>query len=80
MTAHPSLCTAFAVQAYFKYGLLPEPGTICEPDVEVWDLLEPSTEQQGSDVSKRGALSAEHAKLLQAMSNLGQLQARSGLL
>jgi hypothetical protein len=68
------------VQAYFKDGLLPEPGTICEPDVEAWDLLETSTEQQGSDVSRRGTLSTEHAKLLQAMNNLGQLQARSGLL
>ncbi|KAF7504150.1 hypothetical protein GJ744_002619 [Endocarpon pusillum] len=44
LTAHPSLCTARAVQAYFKDGVLPEPGTTCEPDVEVWDLPEYSTE------------------------------------
>lgn len=66
LTAHPSLCTTKAVQAYFKDGVLPEPGTVCEPDVEAWDLQKASTEQQGSDVSKRGALWPEHTKLLQA--------------
>lgn len=64
------------MQDYFKHGVLPEPGTICEIDVAAWDPLEPSSEQQGSDVSRRAARSPEHVRLLQAMSNLAQLQAR----
>lgn len=43
-------------------GISTEEGTVCDPDVGVWDL-------PASDFKKRGDLSSEDARLLEAMSN-----------
>ncbi|TEA19238.1 putative hydrolase [Colletotrichum sidae] len=32
----PSLCTGKAIRRYFQHGLLPEVGTVCEPEYRVW--------------------------------------------
>lgn len=34
--ANPSICTAKAMRAYFQDGILPKPGTICEPEFRPW--------------------------------------------
>ena len=31
-------CTAKAIRAYFVDGTLPEPGTICQPDFQIFDV------------------------------------------
>jgi hypothetical protein len=48
--AQPSLCTAKVIRAYFTNGILPEPGTVCQPDVKLFsnetigDVLAPLAE------------------------------------
>lgn len=38
--ADPSPCVHNHVQAYFKDGQLPEVNTVCEPDLEIWELIQ----------------------------------------
>ena len=34
---HPSSCTINAIGAYFANGTLPEHGTVCEPDMPMFE-------------------------------------------
>jgi hypothetical protein len=76
MYAHPSLCTAKAVQAYFGDGVLPEPGTRCEPDVDPFDVELPEfglpdpSKQKVRRRSLEGDMTEEDIKLLKAMRKL----------
>lgn len=37
-SAQTSVCTTKAIHDYFVSGKLPEPGTVCEPDLPFFDL------------------------------------------
>ncbi|KAJ2972103.1 hypothetical protein NQ176_g7346 [Zarea fungicola] len=47
----PSLCTAKRIGRYLHSGELPKPGTLCEPDYQVFE--EPSQLQFGADGAER---------------------------
>lgn len=72
--AQPSLCTALAIRDYFVNGTLPEPGTVCEPDVMLFsnetivDVLTPMAN------TKRALLMNENddEMLLMAVKKLGK--------
>lgn len=69
--AQPSLCTAKTIRSYFVNGTLPEPGTICEPDVKLFseetldEVLAPL-----ANLTKR-SFGTEDAMLLTAVKSLG---------
>ncbi|KAL5346579.1 hypothetical protein ACLOAV_008286 [Pseudogymnoascus australis] len=71
LIADPSLCTLRYFQDYFKHGTLPAPGTHCEPESKPWNRPEKA---------KVASRSVDDVKLLDAVTNLGLLKARSGLL
>ncbi|KZO95359.1 alpha/beta-hydrolase [Calocera viscosa TUFC12733] len=64
-TAHPSLCTAKTVAAYFLEGKVPEYGTVCQSPEE---YLFP---EEGKADDFLSAMSAEDRELLQAWEQLG---------
>ncbi|KPI37164.1 putative hydrolase [Cyphellophora attinorum] len=76
MYAHPSLCTAKAVRAYLDEGVLPQPGTRCEPDVDPFDVELPEfgLPEPGKKKVKRRSLGGDitegDLKLLKAMRKL----------
>lgn len=76
--SHPSLCTADAVRRYFDKGVLPEEGTVCAPDVDVFDLdfddLGLGSVDPGMGLKRRsmeGDMTEEDVELLKAMRDLG---------
>ncbi|GAB1312412.1 Peptidase S33, tripeptidyl-peptidase [Madurella fahalii] len=64
--AQGSTCTARVTQAYFINGTLPEPGTVCEPDVPIFAPPELTT---------RG-IHGDEGKLLEAVRNLEKIVPR----
>lgn len=80
LEAHPSLCTAHAVRAYFADGTLPEEGTECEPDVAPFDLeyelLADAPGQKRRSVD--GDITEEDARLLQALRNMSRRKMGNG--
>lgn len=52
MTSQPSTCTINAVIKYFEDGTLPEPGTVCEPDMTAFELI--AAQANGTTVEARG--------------------------
>ncbi|KZV89506.1 hypothetical protein EXIGLDRAFT_650153 [Exidia glandulosa HHB12029] len=58
-TAATSLCTSKYIRAYFRNGTLPEPGTVCEDDDDIF----PPDDKVDIDLA---ALSAEDRELLRA--------------
>ncbi|KZT62527.1 alpha/beta-hydrolase [Calocera cornea HHB12733] len=64
--AHPSLCTAKTVRAYFLEGKVPEYGTVCSSPEE---YLFP---EGGKTDSLLSAMGAEDRELLQAWEKLGE--------
>ncbi|KAJ9499884.1 hypothetical protein H2202_004874 [Exophiala xenobiotica] len=69
--AQPSLCTVDAIRAYFDSGILPAPGTICEPDVPLYGY-ENLTEASGSNGTARSIFRRreEDLAILAALSDL----------
>ncbi|KXX79857.1 Carboxylesterase A [Madurella mycetomatis] len=61
-----SICTAMATQAYFVNGTLPEPGTVCEPDVPIFAPPGLTTRE----------IHGEEGKLLEAVRNLENIVRR----
>jgi hypothetical protein len=82
VNVHPSVCTGKAIRAYFAEGVVPEEGTVCEPDVGVWELesglegildgLPPGAEVEG--LRKRG-MPEEDVRLWMAMREMGKREA-----
>ena len=44
----PSACVASKIQAYFKDGVLPEPGSHCEPDLGPWEQAKAKAEARAA--------------------------------
>ncbi|ETI28736.1 hypothetical protein G647_01187 [Cladophialophora carrionii CBS 160.54] len=73
--AQPGLCSARAVQSYFVDGVLPAPGTVCEPDValfsgETWeeDFAPLSLNGTAASITKR----ENDVTLLTALKQVGK--------
>ena len=68
-----SLCTAKNIQTYFVDGILPAPGTVCQPDQVLYsaetvaETLEPL-----ANVTKRAIEHTDDARLLAAVKRLSK--------
>nr|GAT49901.1 predicted protein [Mycena chlorophos] len=73
----PSLCTHKHLRAYFQDGKLPEPGTICEVEAEVFPLPDSELDHRGSTQqvmrvpkARLAQLSSEDRQLVNRLSEL----------
>ena len=77
--SQPSVCTAKAYQAYFKDGTLPDPGTVCKPEIPIFPLADDSLLDVLNQTTKRSIEArAEDGQLLRAMRDIGGGMARRG--
>lgn len=67
----PSLCTAKNIRNYFQTGQLPDPGTICEPDVR--PLI-------GSDDTKIHSWTEEDKEVMEAMRRVAESPMHFGVI
>lgn len=63
----PSLCTHGALRTYFLTGTLPEPGTVCAVDAELFPGATNGT------VAPRTVLATPDSKLLDAVRAIGNV-------
>lgn len=79
--SHPSLCTGRAIRRYFQTGELPDENTVCEPDLEPFELESDFLDLLGGASRRKrsepGTYTEDDVKLLKAMRNLGKQQNRN---
>ena len=70
----PSLCTMKYVRQYFTNGTLPKPGTICEPNIELFDSVTEGSTEDDAQRRLHMDINEEDKLLLSAIRELSSSQ------